>query len=246
MNFFHTAVREYYLWRQYPRDRLRWLLRERRNPLSGRTFQLGDKAYEYFVHPYNHTWENERAVEIPVAVEFLKRSASAEILEVGNVLSHYFDMDHMVLDLYEKCRFRPVIKEDVVDFCAPHRFSSIVSISTIEHVGWDEEPRRPEKVVSAFRKLRAMLAPTGTAMATVPVGYNRFLDDRLREGEIDCSEIRCLKRTSDANEWAETDLQEALKCKYDYPFRNANAVVFILLSGFKDVNGRTPGTAVDD
>ena len=37
-----------------------------------------------------------------------------ELLEIGNVLSHYFKWDHDVVDKYEKVE--GVINEDVVDF----------------------------------------------------------------------------------------------------------------------------------
>ena len=222
---------ECYLWRRYRYDRLRWLIRERHNSLGRKTFRLGDVEYSYCVHPYNHTWANERAVEIPVVRRLLKASDPSSTLEVGNVSSHYFESGHTVVDKYERCLYRPVINEDVIEFNPQRRFTLIVSISTIEHVGWDEKPRDETKVMIAFQKLRSLLAPGGKAIVTIPVGYNPFLDQRMREIADDNATLHCLKRVSEDNQWVETDLEDALLCKYHEPFMCANALLFIHLSG---------------
>src|SRR3990172_4116095 len=101
---------------------------------GSRTFVFRDKTYHYFYHTYNPTWRNERCVETPIIWSIVKRSKEANILEVGNVLSHYFDTNHDVLDKYE--RAPGVINEDVVEFKSNKRYDLIVSISTLEHVGW--------------------------------------------------------------------------------------------------------------
>ena len=141
----------------------------------------------------------------------------------------------------EKCRYRPVINKDLIEFNPPWRFTLIVSISTIEHVGWDETPRDEEKVMSAFPKLRSLLASGGKAVITIPVGYNHYLDRRMREASIDGARFQCLKRVSADNQWVETDLTEALHCKYGYPFNDGNAIVFIHLGG----GSTSPGEQAD-
>jgi len=231
MNVVAAALREYSLWRKYPTDRLHWLLQERRNPLSSGTFKLDDTTYKYFVHPYNHTWANERVVEIPVVLEFLRTSDSAHVLEVGNVLSHYVDLEHLVVDLKEKCWYRRVINRDITEFVPQREFTHIVSISTMEHIGWDERPKQPQEVLLAFCRLTSMLRPGGKALITIPVGYNPFLDNCLREGTLSGYDVRCLKRISQANEWVEVGIKEGLGCRYGSPFGNANAVAFLSLSG---------------
>jgi len=237
MNILRKVLRENTLWRHYPEDRLRWLVWERHNPLARKTFRLGDLEFPYFVHPYNHTWANERAVEISVVRSFLKASEPAPTLEIGNVLSHYFDMGQTVVDLNEKCNYRPVINSDLIEFNPAGRFTRIVSISTFEHIGWDEKPRDEEKIRMAFPKLKSLLVPGGQAIITVPVGYNLCLDRQVREASIDNASFRFLKRVSADNLWVETDLEEALHCKYGYPFPTANAIVFIYLNG----GSRSPG-----
>lgn len=48
---------------------------------------LGD-SYDYFIHPYNMTWRNERAVEIAICKEFVAHQ-NGRGMEFGNVLAHY-------------------------------------------------------------------------------------------------------------------------------------------------------------
>ena len=65
------------------------------------TFTLGDKKYRYFYHNYNRAWMNERSVEIAVVWDLVRQYPPQKVLEVGNVLSHYFPIRHDVLDKYE-------------------------------------------------------------------------------------------------------------------------------------------------
>ncbi|MGB7533655.1 MAG: hypothetical protein WA977_11870 [Halobacteriota archaeon] len=110
------------------------------------TFTLQEQTYRYFYHPHNTTWKNERAVEVPIILEKIHSYQGGRIFEVGNVLSHYVHFQHDIVDKYDKAD--GVINQDVVDFqpSENEKYDLIVSISTIEHVGWDETPRD----VSAF------------------------------------------------------------------------------------------------
>ena len=243
MNIWHIALRERALWRQYPKDRLRWLIREHRNALRARTFRLGDVEYPYFLHPYNHTWANERAVELPVALSFLSSATPSMTLEIGNVLSHYIDFEHTVLDKCERCWYRPILNEDLLEFTPKQRFDFIVSISTIEHIGWDSSrygdarPRDEAAVMRALQKLQSLLTPGGKCLVTVPVGYNHYLDRHMPELISDGIRSQSLKRISDDNQWVEVDLRQALTSKYGEPYKNANAVVFLHLSGTTNDQG---------
>lgn len=225
-----NAVREYSLWREYPLARMLWLIRQRNNPLRRKTYQIGDVEYSYFIHPYNQTWRNERAVELQVIKRILALSNPAATLEVGNVTSHYFESGHTVIDKHETCRYRPVINEDLLYYEPHQRFALIVSISTIEHMGWDESPRDESKVMAALEKLQSMLALGGKVVITFPVGYNHFLDSNVHRLVDRGATIQCLKRVSADNQWVETDLEDALRCKYGSPFVAANALVFMCLT----------------
>jgi len=51
------------------------------------------------------------------------------------VLSHYFAVKHDIVDKYEIAP--SVVNEDLVNFKPGKKYDLIVSISTLEHVGWD-------------------------------------------------------------------------------------------------------------
>lgn len=206
-------------------DRVVWLLRSKRTPLTGKTFTVNGKHYSYFTHPHNHTWANERAVEIPIIWEILSAGECKRILEVGNVLSHYFPISHDVVDKHESSRRHHVIREDITEFSSKQGYDVIVSISTIEHIGWEESPKSPDKPLAALRKITELLADGGEAVVTLPTGYNPHLDEGIRSGRIKFAETLCLTRVSKDNEWVSTDLDTVMNCAYDSPYPNANGLV---------------------
>lgn len=229
MNVLDYLRRERALWKEYPWDRARWLVKHRRGFLTGRKFRAGAVDYEYFVHPYNQTWVNERTVEIPLVLGHVGAWNRPDTLELGNVLSHYFNTVHTVVDKYENATFRQTVNEDILDLDLGRRFPLIISISTIEHVGWDETPREPARVLRVFPKVESMLAPGGKAVITVPIGYNPVLDGALRDICERAEKVVCVQRVSQANEWREATLDAALACRYGDPFHNANAVVLLVM-----------------
>jgi len=147
---------------------LDWLLTFINPPGS---FVFRNNTYDYI---YHITRRNERIVEAPIALSELARHQGQEILEVGNVLHHYIKVNHDVLDKYEKRKC--VINEDIVDFRPNKRYGLIISVSTIEHVGWDEDPREPRKALRAIDNLMNLLAPSGDLVMTIPVGLNPELE----------------------------------------------------------------------
>ncbi len=192
---------------------------------AGRTFQFRGKSYRYFLRLYNQGWATERVVEIPVAQAAMEQFRGKRILEVGNVMSHYFPARHDILDKYEKDK--GVINEDVVDFHPADRYDLIISISTMEHVGWDEDPRDGTKTLRAVEHLKTCLAPGGTLLVTVPLGYNHDMDRMLKDGNFGFTEIHCLERVSKDNRWVEADWNNVRQKNWQYnePFPAANVVV---------------------
>jgi len=203
----------------------------RNSPLANKSFSVSAAAYPYFLHPYNRTWNNERAVEIPIVLEHLRKVEPQGVLEVGNVLSHYYDVQHTVVDKWEKGDGVRVINEDILDYKPNRTFDFIVSISTVEHIGWDEKPQCPERVLEAFPKLQSLLRPQGKALLTIPIGYNRFLDKCLHEKQVPFSEAFFMIRKNAANEWAECDAATALEQEYARPFPAANALAVLIMGG---------------
>jgi hypothetical protein len=170
------------------------------------TFQLQGKTYPYFYRRYNRTFYNERIVEVPIVWDEVKRHAPASVLEIGNVLGRYFPIQHQVVDKYEQAR--GVINADAVDFQSAQRYDLIATISTLEHVGWDEEPRDPEKFLRAVDHLATLLAPGGTLLATLPIGYNPEVDRFLAEGRVPFTSVGYMKRDVRDNVWHEASWSE--------------------------------------
>ncbi|MEK6898938.1 MAG: hypothetical protein AABW79_02475 [Nanoarchaeota archaeon] len=153
-------------------------------------FIFNSKIYKYFYHPYNHTWVNERAVEIPIIKEYIN-NVKGNMLEIGNVLKHYHSLEHDVVDKYESGK--GIINQDVVDFKIEKKYDLIVSISTMEHVGWDENIRDAGKIPRAIAHLKKHLSKDGKIIFTVPLGYNPFLDKLIEDGNL-FDEMYFLKR----------------------------------------------------
>ena len=190
---------------------------------SGETFTFQGRAYSYFFHRHNTTWRNERSVEVPIIHALVKARPPDRVLEIGNVLRHYFSVSHDVVDKYEQAA--GVINEDVVDYRPAKKYDLIVAISTLEHVGWDERPKDPAKILRAINNLKTCLAPGGKIIVTMPIGENPHLDELLKNGQISFSHKTCLKRLSKRNEWAEAPWEQVRELKYNSPFPKANGIV---------------------
>ena len=191
-------------------------------------FVFNNSKYAYFAHPYNRTWMNERAVEIPVIWEQVQSYSPDRVLEVGNVLSHYFTTQHWVVDKYER---RPgVISGDIVELTLPRTFDCIVSISTLEHIGWDETPRVPGKHLAAIAKLKQSLSRYGKIFATVPLGYNPSFDRDLFNGKLGCSQEYYFKRLA-KEVWCETTLDQVRASRYGSNYRTTDGLAICMWQG---------------
>lgn len=187
------------------------------------TFSFSGNEYPYFYHRYNTTWINERAIEIPIALRLIDEASGKRILEVGNVLSRYMRTQHDIIDKYE---IGPgVLNIDVIDFSPEQPYDLIVSISTLEHVGWDEEPREPKKVAEAIANLKQCLSPGGKLVFTVPAGYNFEIQRLIDEGKLGLSALCCFKRLSKDSRWIETDWDSVKNVKVHEPYPFANALI---------------------
>jgi len=180
--------------------------RHLKHPRLSFTFQ--GQTYNYFYHSYNNTWQNERAIEIPIIWRLLQEYRDKKILEVGNVLRHYFPCRHDVVDLNEE--YPGVVNKDISDFRPAKKYDLVISISTFEHIGWDEKPKKPKKLLTAIKNLtKNVIAPSGRLIMTVPLGYNTAMDKFLVDGKINFTNISCFRRFSlQSNEWEEARWDE--------------------------------------
>ena len=194
-----------------------------------RTFSFNHRDYEYTVHRHKHTWLSERAVEIPIAKALLDDHAGARVLEVGNVLAHYIEAGHPVVDKYE--RAPGVVNVDVLDLAPTEPLDLILSVSTLEHVGWDDTPRDPARAVHAVAHLKGLLAPDGLLLATVPVGYNPHLVDAIRCGRAGFDEVAAMVRVGRGMRWREVPVDTAWDLPYDRLLYRAPAVLVCFARG---------------
>lgn len=164
--------------------------------LPKQSFSYKNKLLRNFYHRYSTTWRNERQIEIPIAREIIAPYVSTcwknyhprfnknpiNILEVGNVLSHYYDYPHDCVDKFEKAQ--GVINADIVDWKPKRRYDLILSISTFEHIGYDDDEETYNKPLLAIADCLDILNPGGKMVITLPLGYNPAIDDMLLTGKL--------------------------------------------------------------
>jgi hypothetical protein len=188
-----------------------------------RYFVYTNECYPYFYHPYNFTWDNERAVEIPIILREIEPYRGGKILEVGNVLSHYYPVDWDVLDKFE--RGAGIISADVSDFRPSRRYDLIISISTLEHIGFDDDCRNSRKIIDALDNLkRNCLKEGGCIIATMPLGYNTCMDELLFGGKLGFTELHYLKRIA-PHKWVEVAENELGTIGYGTTYIEASTLV---------------------
>jgi len=194
---------------------------------SKKQFYFKGKKLNYFYHRYNKTWKNERAIEIPIALEYLSRYQNKKILEIGNVLNHYLNVNHVVIDKYEI--FPGVINKDIENICLNDKFDLIISISTIEHIGLDDYPKDPEKAIRTLKKLKKkFLKKDGIILISFPFGYNEKISEMINKNKLSNFEMFCFKKINEKeNIWKEVEYKEVKNYKYSQPVK---AVCFLKLT----------------
>jgi hypothetical protein len=230
-----------------------------------REFTFRDTTLYYNRSPYNN--RAERAVEIPIAFDFLARQPrGGSILEVGNVLQYYENAlsDHLGIrarHIVDKFEVGQCIENiDILDLHPEKPYQTIVSVSTVEHVGQASAPSGLfgeqnsstdlEAPLKAIVKMYDLLAPNGHALVTVPFGkltdggwYIQFSAEYLdllvtkyaipREA-LSVRFLKCLSREGSWNNpyqsWRETTAEELSNVKYDTIRGGARAIAVIELT----------------
>jgi hypothetical protein len=175
------------------------------------------------------TWRTERCVEIALGKYALSRVSPDDVLEVGNVLPLAGITGHTVVDKYE--RGPGVLNLDIVEYDPGRRFKLAVSISTLEHVGWDEEPRDPAKAAAALGRVGEL---ADHLLVTIPVGVHREFERAFLDGPFD--DVELLVKTSRQARWTRRPLAEREHIRYSAPYANANGI----LVGSRGLAGGNP------
>ncbi len=200
------------------RERLQFLFFRMFN--RKKIFSFQKEKYEYLINKI--TFFNERMVEVPIFRRIIEKNKDKKILEVGHVLHNFFPITHDVLDKYESSR--GVINEDIATFNTPKKYDLVISISTLEHVGWDEDPREPEKIIEAFKNLKNITKKGGQIIFSVPWGYNSVLDRLIIEKNPLITESLFLKKIR-FDEWKQTTLDEMRSSRYKLKVPCATGIV---------------------
>jgi hypothetical protein len=183
-------------------------------------FSCGDSVYDYALFTMNEVYNSERTIELPVIEEEVKHSS--KVLEVGNVLKQYFPhMIHTVVDKYEIAD--GVINQDILDYEPDSIYDLVVSISTVEHIGFDEPVKEHDKAIRAIEKIRSL---GKRSIITFPMGYNPYLDNDVKN-IMDAVQVRLMKRVSPDNRWIEVPVEFESTKTYNSPFKYGNWVLFM-------------------
>ena len=164
------------------------------------------------------SWRNERCAEIGLGRHVLESRDPSRVIELGNVLPLAGFGGHTVIDKYE--RGDGVVNVDILDYVPPRRFDLAISISTLEHVGWDEDPRDPGKAAVALQRFAEL---ADDLLVTVPVAYHPAFEDAFVEGPFDRVEL--LVKTARDARWAPRPLAERSRIRYSAPYANANGIL---------------------
>lgn len=195
-------------------------------------FTFNGNEYNYFRAFYNTTFLNERTVEIPIILDYITKFQGKRILEIGNVISHYFDFKYDILDKYEKQE--GVINLDIIDFVPEHKYDLIISISTFEHIGFDENIRygktegntiKATAVLKAIEVTKELLNKNGIFIFTIPLGFNHFLDSKLENNSLKLTNLYYVKRMTSGNVWKQVVYDEVKNIRYGHPYICANGIL---------------------
>ncbi len=117
------------------------------------------------------------------------------------MLGSYGHAGHRVVDRYDESE--GVDQRDIFDLIIPTR--SVVAISTIEHVRWDEPDVAPNPIagIDALERLKFLAE---RLLVTVPLGYNLALDGWLLRGPHGATRASTLVRNG--NSWLQTTAPE--------------------------------------
>jgi hypothetical protein len=193
-------------------------------------FEFAGKTYDYRRDDLQCQL-GERCVEVPIILDLLSAYKGRNILEVGNVLRKYeHSLNHTVIDRHEQ---GDCLNIDVIEYVPEEKPDLIVSVSTIEHIGYDMgEEDNPDKLIQFFEWVEKTLPIGGELLFTFPIGYNPFLDfivkDKEKIGKMFLTRKQAIRRVSDDNRWEQSLID--WDAKYDYPFEYGNLVFIGVLS----------------
>ena len=176
---------------------------------------------EYFDHPYNDTINNERAIEIPLALRYIEKVKDLDtFIELGAVLPYYFEnLKHSCIDPVDS-------KATISDYAENINYfkKHVLSISTLEHIGTNDYGLKANFKVNPYEVLKRIYEDCSSCLISWPIGYNSSLDDDFFNlDQFDCT---CFIRINH-NKWEEVQKNKLKLVKYNFPFCFGNGLVFV-------------------
>jgi cyclopropane fatty-acyl-phospholipid synthase-like methyltransferase len=115
-----------------------------------------------------------------------------------------------VIDLNEK--WPGATNADIMIYQPEQPLDLIVSISTLEHIGYNKwTDTGLYKLSEVMVRLERMLAPGGVFVATVPIGWRPDMDAEIRTEQTGADQVWYMRQTSEVeNTWTECTQDEAL------------------------------------
>ena len=157
-------------------------------------------------------FQGERVIEVPFALGFINQRHHNRLLEIGNVLNYYGQITkHDVIDKYET--IGDCTNVDVLEYVPKEKYDIVVSISTMEHVGFDETPVDKEKTEKAMLRLFDFIKPDGRILVTVPIGYNPYIDEFIKSHYELFTHIYFLHKDRSRWGWIQGKINENLNNK---------------------------------
>jgi hypothetical protein len=244
-----VKLKEYVLRMLFKRMKLETIVAFLKGRKTKGKLTIGDKSYPYLFHSYNNMGITERSAEIPIIYDYLTRSNSKNVLEIGNVTNYYEDYfsgvfpNKTVVDKIE-ITFN-VITSDIAMYKSEKKFDFIFSISTFEHMDSDLD-RNPDyrpgssKLCSVaadniFYCYENLLETGGKMVITAPMGYTPEWDLTFKSDSLDKANFKSLKRRlfkkTSEEEWIELEKynpNSEMAYNKPYPYANYIAIIEIL------------------
>jgi glycosyltransferase involved in cell wall biosynthesis/SAM-dependent methyltransferase len=227
------------------------------------TFIFNNQPLPYNRLKHNNHPPSERAVEIPIACNFLAGlQDKTKLLEVGNVLQYYPEViptdaliqARRIIDKYETAV--GVDKIDLMDVDPQEKYSGIVCISTVEHIGQGSDPSQAygeylekydwQAPLKAIAKVYDLLSDNGRALITVPFGrflergwYIQFSQEYLHllferynipKNAVSTSYLKLVnvdESQPQPSVWVQANPEELVSAQYNLPFHFANAIAVL-------------------
>lgn len=183
-------------------------------------FEYHEKKLTYCTSKYNHSDLNERTIEVPIIEYYIDLEPHAKVIELGAVLQHYRRVNFVVVDKFEKGN--EILNVDIVDFKPKQKFDLLISISTLEHIGFDDDTD-PDKIVKVVKHIRThVLSPTGKAVISFPLGYNPHLDQLIQSKRMKLFDrLEFMERYSHLNYWRMRLRPPVFPVTYNARYNNA-------------------------